>query len=305
MPENATRNSKAIRDGIKDFIKFIEMERGYSPRTIAAYSKDLKEFDEFLTEKKIKDFSQVNHTDIRDYLARLKSALARSSVNRKLSALKSLFAYLLKTAVIEKDPSGKVSSPSALMRSPEVLTTEEVEKMITAEDSNLKLTVRNRALLEFLYSTGCRVEEAAKLNIEDVDLLGGTVLLKGKRRKERIAPLGRAAVEAMHEYLSLRETVDWNRNCPAVFITYRGNRLSQRSIRRVVKKQARLAGISKRVGPHTLRHSFATHMLENGCNLRTVQQLLGHARLQTTQRYTHLSREKLKEVYLQSHPRNL
>ncbi|MGM0568642.1 MAG: tyrosine-type recombinase/integrase, partial [Elusimicrobiota bacterium] len=202
------------------------------------------------------------------------------------------------------DPSQKVSSSSAPLHYPEVLTGSEVEKMINAPSSNSKLILRDKALMEFLYSTGCRVEEAAGVDKQDLDLLGGTVLIRGKGNKERIAPMGKPAVDALYEYLSFRESKSRAGDNPAVFISFRGARLGQRSIRRIVKKQAEGAGIKKSIGPHTLRHSFATHMLENGCNLRTVQELLGHARLQTTQRYTHLSRKKLKEVYLQSHPRS-
>ncbi len=305
MNKEREKTGKCLEDCRKKFIEYIRYEKEYSPATRNAYGKDIKHFIEFLIRKGLTDFSLVKHTDIREYLGELQGRLSRSSINRKLSSIRSLFSYMLKAGMIESDPTGKVYSPAAPSRSPEVLTVKEVAAMINAAVENKKLKIRNRAIMEFMYSTGCRVEEAAALNVKDLDLLGGTVLLKGKGRKERIAPMGRPAVESVHRYLVFREHSGWGEGFPAVFITYRGNRLTQRSIRRIVKKQAALAGITKNTGPHTLRHSFATHMLENGCNLRTVQELLGHVRLQTTQRYTHLSRKKLKEVYLQSHPRNL
>ncbi len=305
MNKKRENTEKFPEDCRKKFIEYIQYEREYSPATLNAYKKDLKHFSDFLIKKGLKDFSLVKHTDIRQYLGELQGKLSRASVNRRLSSLRSFFAYMLKAGLIDSDPSDKVYSPAAPVRAPEVLSVDEVTAIINAAVSNKKLTVRNRALIEFMYSTGCRVEESAVLNIKDLDLLGGTVLLKGKGGKERIAPMGHPAIESMYRYLALREQSGWGESSKAVFITYRGNRLNQRSIRRIVKKQAVLSGITKNIGPHTLRHSFATHMLENGCNLRTVQELLGHARLQTTQRYTHLSRKKLKEVYLLSHPRNL
>jgi site-specific recombinase XerD len=164
--------------------------------------------------------------------------------------------------------------------------------------------VRNRALIEFIYSTGCRVSEVSGLNVEDVDLLGETARVTGKGSVERIVPVGRKAAIELHKYLQVREETNWGLGTEALFVTVSGKRISSRSIRRVVKKAALKGGVNKNIAPHTFRHSFATHMLEAGCNLRTVQEMLGHKRLQTTERYTHLSRNALKEAYLKFHPKS-
>lgn len=269
-----------------------------------AYLKDLKDFAEFVISKGKSGFSEVDHFLIREYLTVLKENISRVSMNRKLASIRSFFNDLKKRGVINYDPTNKVSSGRSITKYPNVLNIKEVKKLLDFNFGSDKLALRDRALLEFLYSTGCRVQEASMLNLNNTDLLGGTAVVTGKGSKERIVLLGSVAVKGIHSYLKIRESKNWGRGEPSLFINIRGMRISARSIRRIVKKYACLTGINKNVSPHTLRHSFATHMLETGCNLRTVQEILGHSRLQTTQRYTHLSRKRLKEVYLKFHPRS-
>jgi site-specific recombinase XerD len=292
----------AIKNDLEVFSGYLK--EMHSENTVRAYEKDLGEFSSFLIKKGITASSEVDHFLIREYLTLLSDKLARISINRKLSSIRSFFAYLKKRGELDVDPTKKVASGKKIIKYPEVLSVKEIKKILDFNFPDNRLSVRDKAMLEFMYSTGCRVQEAVTLNWKDLDLLSETAIVKGKGSKERIVPLGGAAVERLHEYRKTREKDAWGVLQPAVFITVNGKRISQRTIRRVVKKYTLLAGINKNTGPHTLRHSFATHMLESGCNLRAVQELLGHSRLQTTQIYTHLSRKRLKEVYLKFHPRS-
>lgn len=294
--------SKAITEELKIYIEYIQ--KMLAANTVLAYERDLRNFAEFTISKGKNSFVEVDHFFIREYLTVLRNNISRASMNRKLSSIKSFFNYLKRRGLISNNPSAKVTSGKNIEKYPAVLNLKEVKKLLDFNFSSDKLAVRDKALLEFLYSTGCRVQEASMLQLNNLDLLSGTALVVGKGNKERIVPLGGFAVQRIYEYLQVRECKNWGSDTPAVFITVRGKRISQRTIRRIVKKYTYLSGVKKNAGPHTLRHSFATHMLEAGCNLRTVQELLGHSRLQTTERYTHLSRKRLKEVYLKFHPRS-
>ncbi|MEA3506676.1 MAG: tyrosine-type recombinase/integrase [Elusimicrobiota bacterium] len=296
--------SKILREDIKKYIDYIQKEKLYSDNTIRAYRRDINDFALYLSEKGISGFDSINHIRIREYLSELKKELSRATMNRKLSSIRGIFKFLKTAGVIDIDPANKVVSGKRIKKYPDVLTVKEVEEIINSVDGQSKLDVRNRALIEFIYSTGCRVSEVSGLNKEDVDLLGETARVTGKRSTERIVPVGRKAAIALHKYLRVREDTKWGPGTEAVFVTVSGKRISSRSIRRVVKKAALKGGVNKNIAPHTFRHSFATHMLEAGCNLRTVQEMLGHRRLQTTERYTHLSRNALKEAYLKFHPKS-
>ncbi|MBN2407549.1 MAG: tyrosine recombinase [Elusimicrobia bacterium] len=295
---------KGIDSDIETFINYIEKERIGSSNTVRAYRRDLKDFSEFIGDGTGKSLAEIDHFDIRNYLKALEKRLSRTSMNRKLSAVKSFFSFLKNRKMVGTDPSAKVSLGKSAAKYPTVLSMKEVERLLDFNYGEGRLQLRNRALLEFMYSTGCRVEEASSLNRKDIDLLGGTAVVFGKGGRERMLPLGDTAVGRVHDYFKFRDDCGWASAAAAVFVNAAGRRLSSRSIRRIVKKCSLMAGINKDIGPHTLRHSFATHMLEAGCNLRTVQELLGHKRLQTTQIYTHLSRNKLREVYLKFHPRS-
>ncbi|MFC2091398.1 tyrosine-type recombinase/integrase [Elusimicrobiota bacterium] len=294
--------TRLIRNDLNAFKAFIN--KMYSPDTTRAYTKDLEDFTAFVVLKGIKQFQEVDHLLIREYLAALNQNISRISMNRKLASIKSFFNFLKKRGLLEIDHSKKVSSGKIIEKYPDVLTISEVKRMLEYNFKTDKLSLRDVSLLEFLYSTGCRVREAAGVNLSDLDLLSGTAVVMGKGAKERLVSIGGYASRRIHEYMKKRDACGWGAGEQALFITKSGRRITDRSIRRIVGKYAELANINKKVGPHTLRHSFATHMLETGCNLRIVQELLGHSRLQTTQRYTHLSQNKLKEVYLKSHPRS-
>ncbi len=294
--------SSIIDKDIYFFIQYLEKEKNYSNNTLRAYKTDLKDFARFMKREKLSSFQDIDHLGLRKYLSELREGLSRNSMNRKLSAIKSFFNFLVKKDILKKNSAQKVTSGKTKELFPEVLTKKEIEILLDSLVDRGKLKVRNRAIMEFLYSTGCRAGELVNLDMKDLDILGGTARVTGKGSRQRIVPIGKEAVEAIHRYITIRRG-DKKITTRAVFVTKSGNRFSPRSVRRIVKKIAAAAGINKKVGPHTIRHSFATHMLEEGCNLRTVQELLGHKRLQTTQRYTHLSRRRLKEVYLQSHPK--
>ncbi len=297
--------SKILREDILRYIQYLEKEKMYSPNTVRAYRNDLEDFARYLTENNFTDFAGTGHIKIREYLTNIKKTLSRSTMNRKLSAIRGIFRFLKNAGVIEKDPTKKVTSGKRIKKYPNLLTVKEVEDIINSIKGEDKLTIRNRVLIEFLYSTGCRVSEVSTLNIDHVDFISETAGVIGKGGVERIVPVGRGAVVRLHKYLTVRENTGWGKDNNAVFVTVSGKRLSARNIRRIVKRAALGCNVNKNIAPHTFRHSFATHMLEAGCNLRTVQEMLGHKRLQTTERYTHLSRNALKEAYLQFHPKKI
>ncbi|MDA3793032.1 MAG: tyrosine recombinase [Elusimicrobia bacterium] len=297
--------SKILREDIVRYLDYLKKEKMYSPNTLRAYRRDLNDFAFYLTRKSVADFAGIGHIEIREYLTDIKKDLSRATMNRKLSAVRGIFRFLKNAGVIQKDPTKKVASGRRIKKYPDILTVEEVESIINSIKGESKLSVRNRALIEFLYSTGCRVSEVSDLNTDNVDLIGETARVTGKGNIERIVLIGRTAAGKFHEYLKVRENTGWGKDNKAVFVTVSGKRLSPRSIRRIVKRAALRGEVNKNIAPHTFRHSFATHMLEAGCNLRTVQEMLGHKRLQTTQRYTHLSRNALKEAYLKFHPKRM
>lgn len=281
---------------IEKFIRYLEIEKNYSGHTILNYKLDLGDFKKFLGE------SQVENTDylvLRRYLAILKEKnLGARSVARHLSVLRSFFKFLTREGYIKANPIASVSSPKLEKRLPSFLTEEEISRLIEASIPENEAGLRDRAILETFYSTGIRIHELANLNTDDIDCIGCIVKVRGKGKKERIVPIGDKAVTAIRAYLDKRK-----KKAPAVFLNKNGSRLTTRGIRNIVKKYINISGIKQGVSPHTLRHSFATHLLNRGADLRSVQELLGHANLSTTQIYTHLTTEKLKSVYDKAHPR--
>lgn len=297
------RIPRIISDDIEKFGE--HLTKMNSNNTARAYIRDINDFASFIVNKNKKSFADIDHINVREYLTYIGEGLTRATMNRKLSALRSFYRFLRKRDIIDADPTKKVRAGKISLKYPEVLSQNEIIRLLDYEYGSDKISLRDGALLEFLYSTGCRVQEASSLNRKNVDLISGTTIVTGKGNKERLVPLGNIAIKKIHQYLTKRDDQIWGRMEPSLFISLKGKRLDVRSMRRIVKKCSRLAGITKNIGPHTLRHSFATHMLESGCDMRTVQELLGHKRLQTTQRYTHLTRKLLKEVYLKSHPRSI
>ncbi len=293
----------ACREEIDFFCNYLKYEKEYSYNTVRAYKKDIEDFADFLDRKEIR-FSEADHFSVREYLSGLKENLSRSTMNRKISCIRSFYKLMNERGKLKNDPTEKVEAGKVPEKHPEVLDKKQVLRLLNKKFGNSKIDIRDSALLEFMYSTGCRVGEVSSLNKDDVNFFSRTARVKGKGSCERDVPLGNECIKKMHRYYTVREETGWGGENAAVFISASGGRLHPRSIRRIVKKRAALAGINRDITPHTFRHSFASHMLEAGCNLRSVQEMLGHKRLHTTQVYTHISKNVLKEVYLKFHPRS-
>jgi tyrosine recombinase XerC len=281
---------------IEKFIRYLEIEKNYSEHTITNYRLDLEDFRQFLGQS---DIESVDYLTLRKYLALLKEKnLTTRSISRKISALRSFFKFLTREGLLKANPILVLSSPKMEKHLPQFLTEDETRRLIESAASADERTLRDRAILETFYSTGIRISELVGLDTEDIDFIGGIVKVMGKGKKERIVPIGDHAIKAIREYLDKRK-----KPSPAVFLNKSGKRISDRGVRNIVEKYIRLASLKQGVSPHTLRHSFATHLLDRGADLRSVQELLGHANLSSTQIYTHLTTERLKSVYDKAHPR--
>lgn len=284
---------------IATFIEHLAHERGASPHTLRSYAADLAEFERFATSRGLVRVAAVDLRLVRGYVAWLhQRRLAKSSVARKLAAVRSCFRFLTRRGVVALNPARQVRGPRLGTRLPSFLPKDESKELLDREPAPSEAGRRDRALLETLYASGLRVAECCRLDLGDLDRSQGTVRVVGKGDKERVIPVGEAALEAVDAYVAAR-----GGGAGPLFRNLKGGRLSTRSVLRIVKKEARLAGIARRVTPHTLRHTFATHMLGEGADLRLIQELLGHSRLSTTQRYTHVSPEHLMKVYDAAHPR--
>jgi tyrosine recombinase XerC len=277
------------------FLSFLKSERGVSEHTLRAYRNDLTEFADWLEEfPKITNIRRISRRNVRDFLGSLaRYGYERSSISRKISSLKSFFKFLLRENIVEINPTLDIKYPKPKRKLPSFLSIEEVNQLL---DDNL--SKRDRAIIELIYGTGMRASETCSLNTKDVDFVNETVRVAGKGGKERILPLTRKAKDAIRDYLSPTR----DKNMP-LFLNKFGKRLSQRSLQRIVKKYIRAVADLTHSSPHTLRHTFATHLLDRGCDLRTVQELLGHSSISTTQIYTHITPERLKRIYRQAHPR--
>ncbi|MCX5700694.1 MAG: tyrosine recombinase XerC [Candidatus Omnitrophica bacterium] len=283
---------------IEKFIRYMEIEKNYSAHTILNYKLDLEDFRKFCGEI---DFEKIDYLLLRKYLAVLKEKnLGNRTVGRHLSALRSFFKFLNRDGLIKVNPILMLSSPKLEKHLPSYMTEEEVTKLIESAFSKDKKDIsglRDRAILETFYSSGLRISELVALSLADVDFISGVVKVSGKGKKERVVPIGDAALLTIRSYLDKRP-----KESSAVFLNKNGKRITTRGVRNIVGKYLKSAGIKHGVSPHTLRHSFATHLLDRGADLRTVQELLGHADLSTTQIYTHLTTEKIKKVYDKAHP---
>jgi integrase/recombinase XerD len=293
---------------LERFHDYLAFERGLSPRTLEAYGRDLARFQAFLEERARGGPAAVTARDLREFTYRLREqGLAPSSIRRALSAIRTYFAFLLAEGLIEADPTEQVDAPAAWRRLPDVLSREEVERLVLAPDPSDRLYWRDRAMLEFAYASGVRVSELAGLKTRDVDLKDGFAVVHGKGSKERLVPMGRAAAQAIDAYLrELRGDLERGRGKAggALFLNARGGVLSRMGIWKILRKHVARAGIERRVTPHTLRHTFATHLLEGGADLASVQEMLGHADISTTQIYTHVDRDYLRNVHRRYHPRS-
>lgn len=284
---------------VGSFLEYLGVERGASPHTLRSYAADLAEFTRFLTEEKIAGLPGADARVVRAFLARLhQRRLAKATIARKLAAVRSCFRFLARRGALEVNPARQVRSPRLGRRLPSFLPKDEATALLDAAPGPSPAGPRDRAMLELLYASGLRVAECCGLDLDDLDEARRTVRVLGKGDKERVVPVGETALEALAAYLARR-----GRHRGPLFLNSRGGRLTPRSALRIVRARARQVGISQRVTPHTLRHSFATHMLGEGADLRLIQELLGHSRLSTTQRYTHVSPEHLMRVYDRAHPR--
>ncbi|MCH8029022.1 MAG: tyrosine recombinase XerC [Candidatus Dadabacteria bacterium] len=292
---------------VEKFRVFLAYERNYSGNTLRAYLSDLKGFINFLIDRELAfrdgelDIVSVDDLTVRAYIASLHSLNSKRSVSRKLAAIRTFFDFLMRDNPLEYNPARIVPTPKIEKKLPTFLTVDEVFKLLEADFSASALGLRDKAILEVLYSSGIRVNELHLLDIDDVKLSELLVRVYGKGGKERIVPIGRKAAHALSGYFDKRHEL--KPKGEFVFVNRFGGRLTSRSVGRVVKKYAVVAGVPKNVHPHVLRHSFATHLLGNGADLRSIQEMLGHSSLSTTQSYLHLSIEKIMEIYDKTHPR--
>ncbi|KYZ77500.1 recombinase XerD [Anaerosporomusa subterranea] len=290
---------------VSEFINYLAVERGLAQNTLESYGRDLRQFQAYLQESKIDFMKDLNRSTILTYLNNLQTnGKAVSTISRNLAAIKSFYQYLVRERYLEKDPAAHLESPKLEKKLPKVLSVHEVEELLKQPNALLPAGLRDKAMLELLYATGIRVSELISLNISDVNLDMGYIKCYGKGSKERIVPLGSIAAKCVQDYLGKGRTkLVRTYEEAALFINHHGNRLTRQGFWKIIKKYAQEACIVKEITPHTLRHSFATHLLENGADLRSVQEMLGHADISTTQIYTHVTRNHLKEVYDKTHPR--
>ncbi|MBI4583114.1 MAG: tyrosine recombinase XerC [Planctomycetes bacterium] len=300
--------NKSSADFEAAFVNYLRYERNMSPETIRAYEKDLYQFLRFFRNQEggKKSPGEITSLDIRDFLANLREKnYQKTTVVRKLATIRSFYKFLLKKGLVTNNPLTDIPTPKVEKRLPRFLGVEEVEKLLNAPQGNTFQAIRDRAILETLYSTGLRVSELTGLNVADIDLTGEIIKASGKGSRERMVPIGSFAMEAVKKYLEVRGTIPRHtaKDPEALFLNRFGERLSSRSIRKILDKYIRITGLDERTSPHTLRHSFATHLLNRGANLRIVQELLGHKHLSTTQIYTHVTTSNMKKAYEEAHPR--
>jgi integrase/recombinase XerD len=293
---------------VLDFLSYLELERGLSRNTLNAYRTDLLQYGEFLAGHDL-DALEARPADLGDFLADLatgngRPACSAATVHRKTACLRSFYKHLRRDELIGEDPTAALSAPRRAKKLPQVLNYSEVQKLLAAPRGAEPTALRDRALLETMYACGLRASETIGLELADVELQEGFLRARGKGSKERLVPLGRQAIAAISAYLrGGRPKLVGDRHEPRLFVNFRGGPLSRQGLYKIVRRHAREAGLAGQMSPHTLRHSFATHLLAGGCDLRAVQEMLGHADIATTQMYTHLSGEQLKDVYFRAHPR--
>ncbi len=281
------------------FLNYLSIEKNYSNHTIKEYKTDLCEFGQFLESRGGKDIKAIDYFLLRKFLSSLsEKKLNKRSLSRKISTLKSFFKFALREGLVKSNPASSLIYPRLDKPLPKFLTESQVKKILELPKGSDCMALRDKAMLEFLYSTGSRVSEMVSLKRDQIDLISGVVKVTGKGRKERLLPLGEPAVLSLKKYLDKRG--DSNK---ALFINKRGNSLSDRGVRMIISKYIKKAALNLKVSPHTFRHSFATHLLNRGADLRSVQELLGHSSISTTQIYTHLTIDSLKNVYQKAHPR--
>jgi integrase/recombinase XerC len=298
---------------VTSFLGYLQAEKGYSNHTVRNYDSDLRQFIRFVARKKgpqvnISDINLIDYKLIRSYLGELFDTSRRATIARKLSALKSFFRFLELRGSCAINPASEIATPKQQKHIPTYLPIDDMFALLEKPDREKETGLRDVSILELLYSSGLRVSELVNLNLEHLDLKARLVRVSGKGGKERILPVGRKAIAALGEYLEgtarQRKKAGYPRDQGPLFLNYRGGRLSARSVHRSVKRYALECGITTEISPHSIRHTFATHLLDGGADLRSIQELLGHVNLSTTQKYTHVSIDRLMEVYDKSHPRS-
>ncbi len=292
-----------------DFLAYLEFERGLSRNTLEAYRSDLLQYGAWLHSHGVAPL-EVSHEQLADFVSGLlegtsdRPPVAPATLQRKVACLRSFHRHLMRQGILEEDPTTKLKAPKHSRKLPNVLSRDEVAKLLEQPHGSDPASLRDRALLEVMYACGLRASEAIELQVSDVDIKEAMLRARGKGSKERIVPLGSTAAGALTLYLSRgRPKLAGDRLQAPVFVNQRGTGLTRQGLYKIVQRHARSAGLEGRMSPHTLRHSFATHLLAGGCDLRSLQEMLGHADLTTTQLYTHLSSSRLRDVYFDAHPR--
>jgi integrase/recombinase XerD len=292
-----------------DFLAYLELERGLSRNTLEAYRSDLQQYGQFL-DRRGTDPLDVTPADLSAFVSELATGreghkpVAPATLQRKIACLRSFYRHLRRDQILEHDPTSELRPPRSKGRLPKVLSRDEVATLLAQPRGNSAAAVRDRALLETMYACGLRASEAIALELSELDLEAGILRAHGKGSKERIVPIGSKAIETLRAYIeSARPRLVGIRDEPHVFVNLRGVGLSRQGLYKIVQRHARTAGLERKMSPHTLRHSFATHLLAGGCDLRSLQEMLGHADIGTTQIYTHLSADRLRDVYFDAHPR--
>ena len=303
-------STRPFGDLVLDFLAYLELERGLSRNTLEAYRTDLQQFGAWLDEHGHSAL-EVSHTQLTEFIGQLGTgergrgkAVAPATVQRKVACLRSFYRHLRREEILEHDPTAELRAPRSAHKLPQVLSRAEVKRLLDAPRGTEPRALRDRALLELMYACGLRASEAIGLDVADVDLEDGVLRAQGKGSKERLVPVGRTAVAAVRVYLERgRPRLVGDRAVTRLFVNSRGTGLTRQGLYKIVQRHAASAGLAGRMSPHTLRHTFATHLLAGGCDLRSVQEMLGHADIATTQIYTHLSAERLKDSYFEAHPR--
>lgn len=296
-----------MKDQLKDFIHFLVVEKGLAKNTVVSYERDLTSYLTYIEQvEQISSLNDINRVHIMHFLHFLKTqGKSAKTLARHVASIRSFHQFLLREKVTGQDPTVHIETPHAERNLPKVLSIQEVEALLAAPNGNKPLDIRDRAMLELLYATGIRVSELISLNLDDLHLTMGFIKCIGKGSKERIIPIGTTATNVIQLYIqeSRPKLVSKKQMSDALFLNHHGNRLSRQGFWKILKGLAKKANIEKDITPHTLRHSFATHLIENGADLRAVQEMLGHADISTTQIYTHVSKTRLKDVYAKFHPR--
>jgi integrase/recombinase XerC len=301
------RTIKNVKTFLNSFIEYLQIEKNYSKYTIVCYEQDIAFFIEFLKEEGIEGLQDVTYSDVRIFLTKLyEKGYSKRSIARKISSLRSFYRFMLREETVKENPFSLVSLPKKEHRNPNFLYEEEVEKLFGVSDLSTPLGQRDYAILELMYATGIRVSECAKIHLPDIDFSFRTILIHGKGKKQRYVPFGSYAKNALQMYIEdgraelLKKS---SSDTKALFLNHRGGPLTTRGIRLIIDRLIKNAAETIRISPHVLRHTFATHMLNEGADLRTVQELLGHEHLSTTQIYTHVTKERLRTIYINHHPR--